>query len=140
MSARSAGPALTKNHRLVYDILTEHGRGTHFSMAQLFELARQRQPGIGFTTVYRALMRLRDRELVSEIAIPGADCLVYEPAAPPHAHFRCSGCGRVEDLDYSIPSAVASKIAAASGFEVDNVELSVHGRCRDCLQLSATTA
>jgi Fur family transcriptional regulator, ferric uptake regulator len=132
MSARIAGPVLTKNHRLVYDILTEHGRGTHFSMAQLFELARRRRPGIGFTTVYRALMRLRDRELVSEIAIPGADCLVYEPAAPPHAHFRCSGCGRVEDLDYSIPSAVASKIAAASGFEVDNVELSVHGRCRSC--------
>jgi Fe2+ or Zn2+ uptake regulation protein len=111
MSARSA-PTLTKNHRLVYDILTEHGRGTHFSMAALFELARRRRPGIGFTTVYRALMRLRDRDLVSEIAIPGADSLVYEPAAPPHAHFRCSQCGRVEDLNYSVPAAVTAKIAA----------------------------
>jgi Fur family transcriptional regulator, ferric uptake regulator len=133
MGARTAGPALTKNHRLVYDILTEHGRGTHFSMAQLFELARRRRPGIGFTTVYRALMRLRDGALVSEIAIPGAESLVYEPAAPPHAHFRCSRCGRVEDVDYAVPPAVASKIAAANGCEVESVELSLHGRCRSCV-------
>jgi Fur family ferric uptake transcriptional regulator len=124
--------SLTKNHRLVYEILTEHGVGTHLTMAQVFDCAKARRPGIGFTTVYRALSRLRDLNLISEIAIPGADSSVYEPAGEPHAHFRCSQCGRVEDLQYALPASITSDIAARNGFELDAVHLSLHGRCRDC--------
>jgi Fe2+ or Zn2+ uptake regulation protein len=133
MTSGSGGQAeLTKNHRLVYDILTEHGVGTHLSMARLFELARARRPGIGFTTVYRALTRLRDLQLVSEIALPGAESAVYEPAAAPHSHFRCSVCGRVDDVAYTMPQAVASHLAGQNGFELDRVEVSLHGRCPAC--------
>lgn len=127
---------LSKNHRLVHEIVTEQGPGTHLSMAQLFELARRRRPGIGFTTVYRALMRLRDHGLVSEILIPGADGAVYEPAAAPHAHFRCSQCGTIADLNYRLPSSIADEIAAQNGFNVESVEISLHGRCANCVTTS----
>ena len=133
MSSPAADAPLTKNHRLVYDLLNEQGPGRHFSMTQLFELARTRRPGIGFTTIYRALSRLRDQGLVSEIVIPGADGAVYEPVGAPHAHFRCSTCGRVEDVHYTVPTAATSRIASDNGFRVDTVELSLHGRCRDCI-------
>ena len=56
----TAEPRLAKNHRLVNDILREQERGKHLSVADLYALARGRRPGIGFTTVYRALARLRD--------------------------------------------------------------------------------
>ncbi|HKE35931.1 MAG TPA: transcriptional repressor [Candidatus Baltobacteraceae bacterium] len=124
--------SLTKNHRLVYDILTEHGAGTHLTMAQLHDLALKRRPGIGFTTVYRGVTRLRDLGLVSEIVIPGADSAVYEPASHPHAHFRCTQCGRVDDLHYTLPASATQKLSDDNGFQVDSVELSLHGRCRDC--------
>lgn len=124
--------SLPKNHRLVYDILSEHGAGNHLTMAQLYELARERRPGIGFTTVYRGLSRLRDLGLIAEIVIPGADSAVYEPTSHPHAHFRCTQCGRVDDVQYTLPSSATSKLSADNGFHVDNIELSLHGRCRDC--------
>ena len=132
MALPTAIESLTKNHRLVYDILSEHGAGTHLTMAQLHELARTRRPGIGFTTVYRGVTRLRDMGLISEIVIPGADSAVYEPASQPHAHFRCTQCGRVDDLQYTLPATATSKLSVDNGFHVDSIELSLHGRCRDC--------
>ena len=85
--------ALSKKHRLIFEIVREQGIGRHLGMADIFNLAKARQPGIGFTTVYRALVRLRNLNLVSEIALPGADCAYYESAGQPHAHFRCAVCG-----------------------------------------------
>jgi len=123
---------LSKNHQLVYEILEERGTGTHLTMAELHAVARERRPGIGFTTVYRALARLRDLRLVSEIAVPGAESLVYELPGSPHAHFRCSQCGKIQDVAYAFPASIAGDLAGAAGFEVDSVELSLHGRCRDC--------
>jgi len=128
----TSAASLTKNHRLVYDILTEHGTGTHFTVAQLYELARTRRPGIGMTTVYRGVTRLRDLGLVSEILIPGADSAVYEPASHPHAHFRCTQCGRVDDVSYTLPASATAKLSAQNGFKVDTIELSLHGRCKGC--------
>jgi Fe2+ or Zn2+ uptake regulation protein len=136
MTSPAAAASLTKNHRLVYEILTETGPGTHLTMARLFELARERRPSIGFTTVYRALTRLRDLRLVSELAIPGAASAVYEPASHPHAHFRCTQCGRVDDVHYTLPASTTSRISSDNGFEIDSVELSLHGRCRACADQS----
>jgi Fur family ferric uptake transcriptional regulator len=101
-------------------------------MAELFELARARQPAIGFTTVYRALNRLRDAGLVSEINLPGAECAVYEPSAPPHAHFRCTACSRVDDVAYAVSERVTAQLAADHGFAIDRVDVALTGRCANC--------
>lgn len=123
---------LTKNYRLIHDIVYEQGRGRHLAMSELYALAKERQPGIGFTTVYRALLRLRDLGLVSEILLPGADSAYYEPASEAHAHFRCAACGKVEDLDYVVPPSEVERLASSHDFAVDAVSLSLHGRCAAC--------
>jgi Fe2+ or Zn2+ uptake regulation protein len=137
-----AETGLSKNHRLVYKIVLEQGVGTHLAMTQLFELARLRQPGIGFTTVYRALTRLRDAGLVAEINLPGAESAVYEPTAPPHAHFRCTGCGRVSDVPYAIAEDVSAKLGRENGFNIEHAEVAAgpashpepHGRASTILR------
>ena len=132
MISPDAETGLSKNHRLVYKIVLEQGVGTHLAMTQLFELARARQPAIGFTTVYRALTRLRDAGLVAEINVPGAECAVYEPMAPPHAHLRCTACGRVSDVPYAIPVATTARLARENGFVIDRAEVAFSGRCESC--------
>jgi Fe2+ or Zn2+ uptake regulation protein len=132
MISPDAETGLSKNHRLVYKIVLEQGVGTHLAMTQLFELARARQPAIGFTTVYRALTRLRDAGLVAEINVPGAECAVYEPMAPPHAHLRCTACGRVSDVPYAIPDATTARLARENGFVIDRAEVAFSGRCESC--------
>lgn len=132
METPIAPPRLTKNYRLVYDIVREQGRGRHLAMADLYALAKDRRPGIGFTTVYRALLRLRDMALVSEIVVPGAESAYYEPAGDAHAHFRCSGCGAVNDVDYVVPASVIEQLSRENGIDVSDVMVSLHGRCATC--------
>lgn len=132
METPTAQPRLTKNYRLVYDIVSEQGRGRHLAMADLYALAKERRPGIGFTTVYRALLRLRDMALVSEIVVPGAESAYYEPAGDAHAHFRCGKCGTVNDVDYVVPAAVIEQLSRDNGIDVSDVMVSLHGRCATC--------
>lgn len=129
---RSAEPLLAKSHRLVYEIVRDQGRGTHLAMTAIHELALGRRPGIGFTTVYRALSRLREAGLVSEILLPGADSAYYEPAGEAHAHFRCSRCGRIEDVAYALSSEVTDQLATRHNVAVDSAQITLHGRCETC--------
>jgi len=131
---------LSKNHQLVYDIVREQGVGTHLPMTRVFELARMRRPAIGFTTVYRALTRLRDNGLVAEINLPGAECAVYEPSAPPHSHFRCIGCNKVTDVSFALSDELTGQLAAEHGLCVDRVDVSMSGRCGACARAGLTAA
>jgi len=131
-TVEAAEPHLPKNYRLVYDVILEHGRGRHLSMGDVYAYARERQPSIGFTTVYRGLARLRNMSLISEILLPGAESAYYEPLADSHAHFRCDACGTVMDIDYRLPKDVAKSIGKAHDLDVDVVQLSFHGRCTAC--------
>jgi Fe2+ or Zn2+ uptake regulation protein len=123
---------LAKNYRLVHEIVQEQGPGVHLTMADVHELALRRRGGLGFTTVYRALNKLRDLGLVSEIMLPGADRAYYEAVAPAHAHFRCDNCGRVDDIEYLPPERSVREIAGRYDIEIRETLLSLHGRCAAC--------
>ncbi len=66
-------PPLPKNYRLIYDIVEASGAGRHLTSSEIYAKARKRRPGIGFSTVYRGLERLRNLGLVSELHVPGVD-------------------------------------------------------------------
>ena len=127
-----AEPRLAKNYRLIDQILREQGPGTHLSAAEVHALAKTRQPGIGFTTVYRALGRLHSLGLVCEILLPGAGSAFYETAASPHAHFRCESCGKVEDIDYVMSRKTVEQLARRHDAHVSEVSVTLHGTCATC--------
>jgi len=128
----SAQPSLPKNYQLVYDIVEESGVGRHLTTSDIYAEALKRRPGIGFSTVYRGLERLRDLGFVSELSIPGADAATYEPAGLRHAHFRCSTCGKIEDVDYAIAPRTIQQLALRHGFTIDTESVTFGGRCATC--------
>lgn len=123
---------LPKNYRLIYDIVEKGGLGCHLTPSQIYAKARKRRPGIGFSTVYRALVRLRDLGLVSELSVPGADAAAYEPSGPSHAHFRCSACGQIADVAYAVPPRTVRALAKRHGFTIENERVTFEGRCAAC--------
>ena len=125
-------PALPKNYRLIYDIVEASGVGRHLTSSEIFAKALKRRPGIGFSTVYRGLERLRDLGLVSELHLPGVDAATYEPAGSRHAHFRCSECGGIEDVSYAIPTRTIRALATQHGFEIESERVTFEGRCAAC--------
>jgi Fe2+ or Zn2+ uptake regulation protein len=123
---------LPKNYQLILDIVQESGRGRHLTMSDVFAQTSARRPGIGYSTVYRGLVRLRELGMISEIVLPGAASATYEPAAERHAHFLCTGCGAIEDVDYALPTRVLRNVADKSGFAVSAGTVTFEGLCLDC--------
>jgi Fe2+ or Zn2+ uptake regulation protein len=134
----TAQPALPKNYRLIYEIVQESGLGRHLTPSEIFAKALKRQPGIGFSTIYRGLERLHDLGLVSELYVPGVDAATYEPSGPRHAHFRCSECGQIEDVAYVIPTRTITALARQHGFEIESERVTFEGRCAACGAARAT--
>jgi Fur family transcriptional regulator, ferric uptake regulator len=132
MEPASKPVRLPKNYDLIYDIIRAAGAGVHLTTSDVFARAKDRRPQIGFSTVYRGIARLRDLELIDEISVPGAESAVYELAGKPHAHFRCSTCGVVEDVWYQVSPSVISAIAEQTGAQIDDTTLTLHGQCRTC--------
>jgi len=94
-------PQLPANYRMILDVVNEYGAGRHATAQDVFMRARELRPGIGFTTVHRGLARLHELGYVLKLDITGEGSALYEPAAEAHAHFRCTACGSVADVDYA---------------------------------------
>ncbi len=129
---RRAGPRLPKNYWLVHDVLCSQAPGTHATTRDIFAAVAQRRPGIGYSTVYRALGRLCDLGLVAEVRLPGGASAVYEPARTGHAHFLCTNCGRVDDIDYAPVPAALEALAETLSIKVSKVLLTLRGTCAQC--------
>ena len=123
---------LPKNYQLVFDVVAAQPEGVHAAAGEIYASARHRQPGIGYSTVYRALDRLRDLGLVLEVRVPGAASALYEPSRANHAHFLCERCGRIDDIHYGLPQHEISSVAEAHGIDVTTVALTFNGVCRSC--------
>jgi Fe2+ or Zn2+ uptake regulation protein len=125
-------PKLPANYRVILDVVNEYGSGRHATAQDVFMRARERQPHIGFTTVHRALARLHKLGHVLKLDITGEGSAMYEPATEDHAHFRCTGCGAVEDVDYAIDVATRTQLEARHGVAIRHESITFSGLCRSC--------
>lgn len=123
---------LPPNYRTVLDVVEEVGPGSHLTAQEIWLRARALQPRIGFATVHRGLMRLHDLGAVMKVDVPGEASAVYEPAASPHAHFRCTGCGSIADLDYAVPAQTVRRLAERHGVAIERETVTFTGRCAHC--------
>ena len=128
----SSARSLPKNYRLIYEIVSDCGRGRHLTPAEVYAAAAQRRPGIGLTTVYRGLERLRDLGLLSEIHVPGVEAANFELAGPNHAHLRCTKCGAIADVEFELPARTIKALAARHGFCVEGERVTFEGYCASC--------
>lgn len=128
----SADSALPANYRQVLDVLEAAGAGHHLTAQDIWLRAREAQPRIGFATVHRGLIRLAELGMVMKIDVPGERSAVYEPLARPHAHFRCTGCGSIADLDFAVPAHTVRELAERYGLAIEHEAVTFTGRCKRC--------
>ena len=123
---------LPRNYRLVYDVVSAMPEGRHASAAEVHSASRSKQAGIGYSTVYRALDRLRELGLVLEVRVPGSPSALYEAARAGHAHFRCDACGRIDDIAYTLPSDEIARVRASAEIDISDAVVTFNGLCRAC--------
>ena len=140
MTTPEPSKRLPANYQLVYDVVRTQERGLHAPAGDIFTRAKALKASLGYSTVYRALDRLCRMGLVLELHLPGMNAALYEQARPGHAHFVCRACGRIEDVDCDVPSEAIHSFVRARDGEVEEIILTVHGRCTSCKSTAAEPA
>jgi Fur family transcriptional regulator, ferric uptake regulator len=132
---RAAGERVTPQRLQVADALVAAGR--QLTAQELWERLRRREPAIGRATVFRTVEALVAagvaRRLELENHVYGY--VACQPAH--HHHLACSRCGRVEEIGEGYVRSVAERVAADTGFQIDDARLDFYGRCAECAAAEA---
>lgn len=103
----------------------------HLTANEVLEKARVILPGISFATVYNSLRYLKFSGLIGEVRF-GSDAARFDRNLSRHDHAICSGCGKLVDLELSIPESLFEEAARHSKFTPESIELTLRGLCPDC--------
>jgi len=125
-------PGLTKQRRAVLRVIRESD--AHLTANEVFEHARRLLPGISFATVYNSLRYLKNEGLIGEVCF-GANCTRYDRKLTRHDHAICNNCGKLVDMELSIPDGLIKEAAKRSKFEAGSIELTLRGLCPECRHL-----
>lgn len=128
---------LTKQRQTVLRVIRESEE--HLTANEVFEHARRLLPGISFATVYNSLRYLKNEGLIGEIRF-GADCSRYDRKLERHDHAICNLCGKLVDLELSIPNGLIKEAARRSKFQPGSIELTLRGLCPKCKRLKPPPA
>ena len=118
----------TIQKQVVWGVFSQVGRPLTAKEAHL--LAKEERPQIGIATVYRAIRRMVQDNVLRLVVIPG-ETAYYEIANEEHHHyFHCCACKKV----YVVPGCPGSMQALTpDGFILERHDLVLHGRCRECI-------
>ncbi len=128
---RRHGHRVTRARTAVWDAL--RAADTHATADELATEARRRAPGTNLASVYRALALFAELGLAREVHL-GDDAGRWEVSHPDDAfHLVCEECGRVDHHAGDLVGQVRDHLTAEHGFVPSSIDLTVAGRCSDCV-------
>src|SRR5512145_428641 len=125
-----SGYRITEPLKVLVEILVSTRRA--LTPIALFDLGRCEYPRMGLVTVYRALEKLEELDLVQRVH-QADGCHAYLPAANGHEHILlCTHCGRVEYFAGDDLTGLMEQVSRQSGFVIREHWLQLHGLCAGC--------
>jgi Fur family ferric uptake transcriptional regulator len=95
---------------------------------------RERLPRISLGTVYRNLELMASRGMIRRLHSSSGQRR-FDPIADPHCHFRCSGCGRIEDIPLAVEvPELDPKHPWVQAREIQGARPEYYGLCPACLK------
>ena len=122
---------LTAQRELILETFLS-SRG-HISAEELFQKAREKQPHVGFATVYRTLKHLSQCGLARELDF-GDGRVQYESEfnRQHHDHMICTSCGTyIEFLNPQIEE-LQEQVSRKHGFKITSHRMQLYGLCQKC--------
>jgi Fur family ferric uptake transcriptional regulator len=117
----------TRQRTSIRDAIRDAGRP--LGPAEILEAARSTVPELSLATVYRTVRRLAESGEIQAVTLPGESVRYEIAGGAHHPHFQCTACSRVFDV-HACPGNLAR--LAPEGFTVEDHELTLYGRCREC--------
>lgn len=119
---------------MVWDVLTAADR--HLSAAEIADEARQRDPQINVSSVYRTLSLFADLGLVRESRLGDDSASTWERAHGDGViHLVCVDCGAVVHHDAAVVTRLQRELRGLDDFDAHSIDVRVTGRCSRCRQV-----
>lgn len=122
------GLRMTPQRQLVLDAVRALG---HATPEQICARVQDVAPAVNITTVYRTLDLLERIGVVRHTHL-GHGAPSYSEQEHQHVHLVCHDCGSVVEVPTDLMDALAARLGAEEGFELDVTHVALSGRCRDC--------
>jgi len=126
---RQQGIPCTVQRRAVLDIILDSDH--HPTTDQVFDVVRDRVPGISRTTVYRTLETLVRMDIITKTCHPGS-AVRYDPRVEIHHHLVCLYCDDVIDIDSEQLNLLPVPDTSKEEFDVFDFRVQLRGICRNC--------
>ncbi len=99
------------------------------SVKEILERGRASVKSLNQSTVYRNLKQLIDDGRLSQVRIPSLGVLYEKSGKTHHHHFYCRSCR----CAFEVPGcALDSRRISAKGFNVEEHEIFLFGKCPSC--------
>ena len=131
-SLNVAGVRIT-NQRALLLALIRQGKG-HLDADELYRRAREKQPRLSLSTVYRTLQTFKRLGLVEERHFDESHHRYEVKSSAEHHHLVCLGCGGVVEFQYPLARYVKRNVVEAKDFEIVDTEIRMTGYCSKCRQ------
>lgn len=122
------GLKYTKQREAIAEVF--FGSEAHLSLTSLLDLAKARQPSVGYATVYRTMKLLAESGLATEHKFAEGNAL-YEPAitGEHHDHLICVDCGRIVEYEDEEIERLQEDLARRHGFRVVSHRHEIYAQC-----------
>lgn len=121
----------TRQKRLILSILEQ--AAAPLTPAEIYRLAREKQPTLAKSTVYRNLELMQERGEVVRGQLENGESFYGPSGGHPHRHYMiCRDCNRMQDLPECPLARLEQEIADTVDFVVTDHVVQIYGYCRDC--------
>ncbi|MBI2329344.1 MAG: transcriptional repressor [Chloroflexi bacterium] len=126
------GLRITHQRASILEIIRQ-GKG-HLDADEVYRRARERQPRLSLSTVYRTMQTLKKLGLIEEVHFDEEHHHYEMKPSTEHHHLVCLGCGRVVEFNYPLARLIKRHVTEAKGFEITGSEVRMTGYCPTCRQ------
>lgn len=123
-----AGMRVTNQRALILEII----RQGHLDADEIYRRAKEKEPRLSLSTVYRTLQKLKQLGLVEELHFDEEHHHYEAKPSAEHYHLVCLGCGRVIELRQPLSDFIKKNVAEAKDFDILETEVRVTGYCARC--------
>lgn len=103
----------------------------HPTAEWVYQQLKAEYPDLSLGTVYRNISLFKEEGRIRSIGVVNG-LEHYDGILEPHAHFICTCCGAVRDVEAKLPPSVLEEAESQSGGVVNGYQLQFFGVCAGC--------
>lgn len=130
LNEKPVGQRMTSQRRLLFDLICQ--ADGHLNADELFRRAKEKDPKISLSTVYRNLQLFKQEGLIKERHFLDEHHHYETEGTEDHCHLVCRGCGRVIEAQIPLGDRFKRILQDDNAFQITDIEINVQGYCDKC--------